>query len=103
MYHLGAFNNLQNHLSQSIQKAKQNDVNKIAQRLCDPNTSSKSLYWSLLKSLLNGKKIPCISLLFHGDKYIVEFQEKSEIFNFFFADQCFPVSNGSVLPSELPL
>ena len=44
MYHLGAFNNLQNHLSQSIQKAKQNYVNKIAQRLCDRNTSSKSLY-----------------------------------------------------------
>ena len=56
-----------------------------------------------MKSLLNGKKIPCISLLFHGDKCIVDFQEKSEIFNSFFADQCFPISNGSVLPSELPL
>ena len=89
-------------LNQSIQIAKQNYVNKIAQRLCDPNTSSKC-YWSLLKTLLNGKKIPCIPPLFHGDKYIVGFQEKSEIFNSFFADQCSPISNGSVLPSELPL
>ena len=102
MYHLGAFNNFQNHLGQSIQKAKQNYVNKIAQSLCDPNTSS-TCYWSLLKSLLNGKEISCISLLFHGDKYIVDFQEKSEIFNSFFADQCFPISNGRVLPSELVL
>ena len=56
-----------------------------------------------MKTLLNGKKIPCILPLFHGDKFIVGFQEKSEIFNSFFADQCSPISNGSVLPSELPL
>ena len=53
--------------------------------------------------MLRGKKIPCIPPLFYGDKYIVDFQEKSEIFNSFFADQCSPISNGSVLPSELPL
>ena len=67
MYHLCAFKNSQNHLNQSIQIAKQNYVNKIDQRLVDPNTSSKC-YWSLLKTLLNGKKIPCIPPLFYGDK-----------------------------------
>ena len=41
MYHLCAFKNLQNHLSQSIQIAKQNYVNKIAKRLGHPNNSSK--------------------------------------------------------------
>ena len=102
MYHLCAFKNLQNHLHQSIQIAKQNYVNKIAQRLGDPNTSSKC-NWSLLKTLFNRKKIPCIPPLSHGDKFIIDFQEKSEIFNSFFADQCSPISNGSVLPSELPL
>ena len=101
MYHHYAFKNLQNHLNQSIQIAKQNYVNKIAQRLGDPNTSSKC-YWSLLKTLLNGKKIPCIPPLFCGDKYIVDFQEKSEIFNSFFTDQCSLISNGRVLPSKLP-
>ena len=44
MYHLCAFKNLKNHLNQSIQIANQNYVNKIAQRLGDPNTSSKC-YW----------------------------------------------------------
>ena len=102
MYHLWDFKNLQNCLNQSIQIAKQNYVNKIAQRLGDPNTSSKC-YWSLLKTLLNGKNIPCIPPLFHDDKYIVHFQEKSEIFNSFFADQSSPISSGSLLPSELPL
>ena len=35
MYHLCAFKILQNYLNQSIQIAKQNYVNKIAQRLGD--------------------------------------------------------------------
>ena len=90
MYHLCTFKNLQNHLDQSIQIAKQNYVNKIAQRLGDPNTSSKC-YWLLFKTLLNEKKIPYIPPLSHGDKYIVEVQEKSETFNVFFADQCSPI------------
>ena len=102
MYHLCAFKNSQNHLNQSIQIAKQNYVNKIDQRLVDPNTSSKC-YWSLLKTLLNEKKIPCIPPLFRGDKYIVDFQEKSEIFNSFFTDQCSLISNGRVLPFKFPL
>ena len=49
MYHHYAFKNLQNHLNESIQIAKQIYVNKIAQRVSDPNTSSKC-YWSLLKT-----------------------------------------------------
>ena len=40
---------------------------------------------------------------FHGDIYIVDFQENGEILNSFFTDQCSPLSNRSVLPSELPL
>ena len=102
LHHLCAFKNLQNLLHQAIPTAKQNCVSKIAQRLGDPNTSSKC-HWSLFKTLLNRKKIPCILPLFHGDKYLFEFQEKREIFNSFFADQCSPISNRSVLPSELPL
>ena len=95
MYHHYAFKNLQNHLNQSIQIAKQNYVNKIAQGLGDPNTGSKC-YWSLLRTLLNRRKISCIPPLFHGDKYIADFQEKSEIFNSFFTEQCSPISNGSI-------
>ena len=92
--------NLQNNLNQSIQIVKH--VNKIAERLGNPSTSSKC-YCSLLKTLLNGKKIPCIPPLVYGDKYIVDFQEKSEIFNSFFADKCSLISNESILLSELPL
>ena len=57
----------------------------------------------LLKTLLNDKKIPCISSIFHNNKYIVDFKEKSEIFNTFFAEQCSVIPNKSVLPSQLTL
>ena len=60
-------------LSQTIETAKQNNVNKFAQRLVDPNTNSKR-YWSQLKTLLNGKKNPCIPPPFHDNIYIVDFQ-----------------------------
>ena len=56
-----------------------------------------------LENTVKRKKISCIPPLFHGDKYIVDFQEKSEIFNSFFADQCSPISKGSILSSELSL
>ena len=41
MYRHYAFKNLENHLNISIQIANPNYVNKIAQILGDPNTSSK--------------------------------------------------------------
>ena len=34
---------------------------------------------------------------------LLTFTKKSGIFNSFFADQCSPISNRNVLPSELPL
>ena len=82
MYHICAFKNLQNQLNQSIQIANQNYVKKITQRLGDPNASSK-WYWPLFKILLNRNKIPFFLPLFHDDKYIVDFHEKSEIVIFF--------------------
>ena len=75
MYHHYAFKNLQNHLNQSIQITKQNYVNKIAQRLGDPNTGSKC-YWSLLKTLLNRKKFPVFLLYFMVINILLTFKKK---------------------------
>ena len=92
---------LQNHLNQFIQKAKQNYFNKVAKKLSYSSTSTKC-YWSLLKPLLNDKKIPCIMPLFHNKKYIVDFKEK-EILNTFVDEHRSIIPNKSVLPSQLTL
>ena len=64
----------------------------------NPTTRAKT-YQSLLKTLLNNKKIPCIPPLFHRGKYVTNFKKKAELLNTFFAKQCFTIQN----PSELPL
>ena len=46
------------------------------------------------------KKIPIIPPLLIDDKFVTDIQTKANIFNKFFADQCTPLKNGSVLPKN---
>ena len=57
----------------------------------DPSTGSKT-YWSIMKALFNGNKVPAIPPLLFNGAFVTDFQEK--------AKQCTLVSNNSVLPSE---
>ena len=96
--YLEKFSSLQKNLSSLIETSKQEYFSKIAKKLSDPNTSSKT-YWSILKSLLTGKKVSWIPPIFH-DKFIADFREKSELFNSFFANQCSLITNTSVVPTN---
>ena len=60
---LERFSSLQRNLSSLIEISKQEYFSKIAKKLSDPNASSKT-YWSILKSFLTSKKIPCIPPIF---------------------------------------
>ena len=63
---------------------------------------SSKTYWSILKSLLNNKKVPCILPLFHQNRYVTDFKKKTELFlNCFFAEQCYIINNSSELPFNL--
>ena len=42
-------------------------------------------FWSLLKTLLNNKKISCIPPLLQNKKYLTDFKKKA-LFNLFFAE-----------------
>ena len=66
----------------------------------DPMTSAKT-YWSILKLLLNNKKIPCIPPFFYQNKYVTDFKKKAELFNCFFTKQCSVISNPSELTSNI--
>ena len=65
--------------------------------MMDPLTSTKT-YWSILKTFLKYKKIPCIPPLFHQYRCITKCKE---LFNNFFANQCSLINNSSVCPSLL--
>ena len=81
------FELLQSKLNSLIEKSKPNYYTRLSKKLSGPMTSPKS-YWSILKTFLNNKEIPCIPPLLHDDKFITNFKEKAEIFNNFFAKQC---------------
>ena len=67
----------------------------LIKNLSEPSTSPEC-YWTLLKTLLNGRKIACIPPLFHDSKFITDFKEKSETFNSVFAKHCSLIGNGSI-------
>ena len=94
------FQFLQIRLSSLIEESKNQYCTRLSHKLLDPKTRQKS-YWSILKTFLNNKKIPCILPLLHQDKFVTDFKEKANIFNNFFANQCSIVSNNSELPVTL--
>ena len=57
-------------------------------------------YWTLLKTMLNNKKVLCIPHIFHENKFVTYFSKKADLFNSFLAKQCSIIENNSVLPSS---
>ena len=72
----------------------------LSQKLSNKATSSKA-YWSILKTFLDDKKILCIPPVFHDNKFVIDFREKAELFNTFFAEQCSLPKCNSELPKNL--
>ena len=80
-----------------ILKRKEDYYRLLSDKLNDPHTSAKS-YWSILKTLYNGKKVPLIPPILINNKSISNFKEKANHFNAFFVSQCTPVSDNGTLP-----
>ena len=91
------FQSFQSQLSSLIANSKNKYCLKV-----DPSASPK-MYWFVLKTFLNNKKIPVIPpIFFHDNKFITYFKQKAEIFNSEFSKQCAPLINSSKIPSECP-
>ena len=94
------FEQMQGALRKNIEISKQKDYSNFFRKLAADKINPKC-YWSILKSFLNNIKIPCISLLIHNNQFIVDFKEKSELFNSFFAKQCTHIETGSNLLTQI--
>ena len=55
----------------------------------------------MLKSFYNDNKVPLIPSLLANNKIGSDFTKKGNLFNDFFATQCTPLTNSSVLPSKI--
>ena len=59
---------------------------RISVKLNNPNTDIMC-YWSLIKTLLNGKKVPCLPSVYDINTYVTDFKEKCQLFNLNFSEQ----------------
>ena len=89
-------------LNETLKVSKEEYYEKLTSQLMNPATSTKK-YWSILKTHLNGKKIPLIPPLLHNNEFISDFTEKAQIFNEFFSNQCTPIDNDSEIPRRIIL
>ena len=87
-------------LRKNIEVSKQKCYSNFSRKLA-VNKINLRCYWSILKSFLNDKKNPCIPSLIHNHQFVVNFEEKSELFNSFFAKQCTHIETGSNLPTQI--
>ena len=86
-------------LTETVRSSKEKFYYKLSTKLSNPSTSSKT-YWSILKTFVNGKKVPITPLLLVNDKLVPNFLEKAYLFNIFFSKQCQPLQNNSTLPKS---
>ena len=93
---------LQNELKSLIEANKEKYYSCVSKRMMNPLVSTKT-YWSILKSFLNNKKIPCIQPLFHQNSYITKYKDNGQLFNNFFVNQYSLINNSSVLPSLIQM
>ena len=83
-----------------MEQAKKKFLGNISHKLSNKNLNPEK-YWSLLKIVLNGKKIPCTTPIYHNDKFVSDIKKKFDFSNSYFAEQCTPLVNNSKLPSVL--
>ena len=74
-------------------------MRNLEKKLNSPLLQVKT-YWSILKTFYNDEKIPLIPPLLIDKKFVTDVRTKANIFNKFFAEQCTPLKNGSLLPSS---
>ena len=82
-----------------IQNRKESYSYGLSVKLNNPQTSPK-IYWSVIKSCYDGRKIPIIPPLSVNGKMITDFNEKANLFNKYFSFQCHPLPNDSKLPEN---
>ena len=88
----GILNKLSEDSANAITNSKLSYYRRIASKSNDPNSAPNS-YWSILKSLVNSKKIPLISSVLVKDQLVANFLKKVDLFNEFFTQQCNAIEN----------
>ena len=87
-------------ISNAVGSSKLKYHERLANKLHDPKTAPKT-YWAILKTFVNGSKIPLIPPQLVDNKLITNFLDKANLFNNFFTKQCTPISNDNTVPASI--
>ena len=77
--------------------ANDNYFASLGRKLSNPAIGIKT-YWSTLNKIVNKKKVTNIPPLLENELFVTDFQNKAEIFNNYFVQQCSLNMNDSILP-----
>ena len=78
---------IRNDTSKMITAAKDNYFASLGRKLSNPNIGLKK-YWSTLNRIINKKNVSDIPPLIENGIFVTNFQEKANIFNNHFVQQC---------------
>ena len=85
-----------NETDRKIEIAKENYHKELECKLV--NSKNSNVFWSVVNRLVGNKKMPKIPPILENKTFITSFEEKANLFNKYFATQCNPIENDSVLP-----
>ena len=88
---------VKNDATKMITDAKNKYYSRLDEKLCDPNVGIKT-YWKALHKIINKNQVMNIPPILLNGVFITNFQNKANLFNEFFVQQCSILQNGSVLP-----
>ena len=86
-------------MQDAITSSKLKYYEGLANKLNDPKTAPKT-YWKILKTLVNGTKIPLIPPLLVSNQLVSDFLEKANLFNDYFSKQCTTIDKNSAIPAN---
>ena len=75
---------------------------ELAAKLVNPSTSAKT-YWSILKTFVNGRKVPVIPPSLINNEFISNFKTKANYFYKCFNQQCTAISTQGSIPYSVNL
>ena len=91
---------LQNLIYETLVSCKSKYYENISKKLCSKAIIPKYC-WSLLKTMLNDKKVSCIPPIFYDKKCVKNFSKKANLSNSFFVKQCLVIENNVSSPHQL--
>ena len=73
---------MQQSLQRNIEISKEMYYSKLSAKLTN-NKINPKCYWTILKTFLNNKKVPCIPPLIHNNQSVTDFKETANFLTHF--------------------